>query len=29
MITGYDDVDLTDEELAYLEADEPGRIRSK
>ena len=27
MITGYDDVELTDEELAYLRADEPNRIQ--
>jgi len=27
MITGYDDVELTNEELAYLRADEPGRIQ--
>ena len=27
MITGYDDVDLSDEELAYLRKDEPWRIR--
>lgn len=26
MITGYDEVDLTDAEEAYLEQDEPGRI---
>lgn len=29
MITGYDKVELTPAEEAYLEADEPGRIRSK
>ncbi|RUM93614.1 MAG: cytochrome B [Thiothrix sp.] len=29
MITGYDKVDLTDEELAYLQADEPGRLKNK
>ena len=29
MITGYDKVDLTDEELAYLRADEPGRLKNK
>ncbi|KRT53902.1 cytochrome b/b6 domain-containing protein [endosymbiont of Ridgeia piscesae] len=27
MITGYDDVELSDEELAYLKADEPGAIK--
>ncbi len=27
MITGYDDVELSDEELAYLKADEPGVIK--
>lgn len=27
MITGYDEVDLTDEELAYLKADKPSSIR--
>ncbi|WP_069470098.1 cytochrome b/b6 domain-containing protein [Candidatus Marithrix sp. Canyon 246] len=27
MITGYDDVDLTDEELAYLRANEPNTIK--
>jgi thiosulfate reductase cytochrome b subunit len=27
MITGFDEVDLTPEELAYLEKDEPGHIR--
>ncbi len=27
MITGYDEVELTDEELAYLRADEPNRIQ--
>ncbi|MDA8106677.1 MAG: cytochrome b/b6 domain-containing protein [Nitrospiraceae bacterium] len=27
MITGFDDVDLSPEEEAYLEADEPGHIR--
>ncbi len=27
MITGFDNVDLTEEEEAYLKADEPGRIR--
>lgn len=26
MITGYDEVELTDAELAYLEQDEPGRV---
>ena len=29
MISGYDEVDLTDEELAYLQADEPGRLKNK
>ena len=28
MITGYDTLDLTPEEEAYLAADEPGRIRN-
>ena len=28
MITGYDDVELTDAELAYLEQDEPHRLKS-
>ncbi len=28
MITGYDTIDLTPEQEAYLEANEPGRIRS-
>ena len=27
MISGYDEVDLTDAEAAYLEEDEPGRLR--
>ena len=27
MITGYDDVDLSDEELAYLRRDEPWRLK--
>ena len=27
MITGYDDVNLSDEQLAYLKADEPGIIK--
>ncbi|MFK5893701.1 MAG: cytochrome b/b6 domain-containing protein [Pseudomonadota bacterium] len=27
MITGYDDVDLTDEELAYIQADEPDILK--
>ncbi len=27
MITGYDDVELTDEELAYIKADEPDLIK--
>ena len=27
MVTGYDDVDLSDEEIAYLEADEPQKLR--
>lgn len=26
MVTGYDEVDLSDEEIAYLEADEPQKI---
>jgi len=29
MITGYDEVDLTDAELAYLRADEPGRLKQE
>ncbi len=29
MVTGYDDVELSDEELAYLRADEPNRIAEK
>ena len=27
MITGYDEVELTDAELAYLEQDEPQRLK--
>ena len=27
MITGYDDVELTDEELSYIKADEPGLLK--
>jgi len=27
MVTGFDEVDLTEEEYAYLKADEPGRVR--
>jgi thiosulfate reductase cytochrome b subunit len=27
MVTGFDEVELTDEEYAYLKADEPGRLR--
>jgi len=27
MITGYDDVELTDEELAYIKADEPDLLK--
>ena len=29
MITGYDDVELTDEELAYIKADEPDLLKDK
>jgi len=29
MITGYDEVDLTEEELAYLRTDEPGVLRER
>lgn len=29
MITGYDDVELSDEELAYLSTNEPGIIKSE
>lgn len=29
MITGYDDVEVTDEELAYIKADEPGLLKEK
>ncbi|WP_241085249.1 cytochrome b/b6 domain-containing protein [Candidatus Vondammii sp. HM_W22] len=29
MITGYDDVELTDEELAYLQANEPNVLKDK
>lgn len=29
MVTGYDDVELTDEELAFIKADEPALLKSK
>lgn len=29
MVTGYDDVELTDEELAYLQADEPNVLKNE
>lgn len=29
MITGYDDVELTEEEYAYLKADEPGKLKER
>ena len=29
MVTGYDDVELTDEELAYLQADEPNILKDQ
>lgn len=29
MVTGYEEIDLTDEQEAYLEANEPGRLKPK